>query len=464
MIFGPYFRRFFFFSLLSAVTSFGLKAAATIPELFAERVRCVVAVEFFVETENDRRPSTVIGLVVNDEGLIMILDGAVPGWLPPDNFKDFKVYTVSNRDSVPGTYLGQDSLTGWHFLQADESIIDRVVPFTKFGTTRPELGEELWGVGVMGKDFEFQPFFLNGHLAVIQQLPQFYGFSVNGVATPGSAVFNREGFFVGWASNPIPQERVLYLENERYNVGIQTTNESGSFFLAEEVVPYIDRAPDTPLGRKNPWLGVFGLQPVDDEVATFLKLEDQSAIVVSDILPDSPAEAAGLEPRDIIISIDGEILPKFSPDRVVTGYFERQILSRDPGDPITLGVLRGSERLEITAGLDTQPTTLKEAERHYFSELGITLREFVTFDRISRRMTDSDDTGVVANFVRPNSPANTAGLRAGDLIREIDGDPVLNYPQAVELMDAIESDAERTEFVLLVSRNGETSVIRIRKD
>ncbi|RKX34265.1 MAG: signal protein PDZ [Verrucomicrobia bacterium] len=463
MIFSPSFRRLISIFLLLAATSPGLKAEVPIPELFDERIRCVVAVEFFVETEVDRRPSTVIGLVVNDEGLIMILDGAIPGWLPPENIKDFNIYTVSNRDPVPGTYLGQDSLTGWHFLQADESIVGRVVPFTTFDTTRPRLGEELWGVGVMGKDFEFQPFFLNGRLAVIQQLPQYYGFSVSGVATPGSAVFNRDGVFVGWASNPIPQERVLYLENERYNVGIQTTNESGSFFLAEEVVPYIDRAPETPLGRKNPWLGVFGLQPVDDEVATFLKLENQSAIVVSDILPDSPAEAAGLEPRDIIISIDGEILPKFSPDRVVTGYFERRILSRDPGDPITLGVLRGSERLEITAGLAAQPTTLKEADRRYFSELGITLRELVTFDRISRRMTESDDTGVIANFVRPNSPANTAGLRAGDLIQEIDGDPVLDYEQAVGLMDAIESDPDRTEFVLLVSRNGETSVIRIRK-
>jgi serine protease Do len=462
MIFSSPFRRSISLFLLSTTLSVGLKAAASIPELFEERIQCVVAVEFFVETEIDRRPSTVIGLVVNDQGLVMLLDGSIPGWLPPENFKDFNIYTVSNRDPVPGTYLGQDSLTGWHFLQADKSLFERVVPFTTFGTTRPELGEELWGIGIMGKDFEFQPFFLNGRLAVVQQLPQYFGFSVNGVASPGSAVFNRNGVFVGWASTPIPQERVLYLENERYNVGVQTTNESGSFFLAEEVVPYIDRAPETPLGRKNPWLGVFGLQPVDDEVASFLKLENQSAIVVSDILPDSPAKAAGLEPRDIIISIDGQILPKFSPDRVVTGYFERQILGRSPGDPITLGVLRDSERLEITASLATQPTTLKEADRRYFSELGITLREFVIFDRISRRMTDTDETGVIANFVRPNSPANTAGLRAGDLIQEIDGDPVLSYAQAVELMEAIELDADRTEFVLLVSRNGETAVIRIR--
>jgi serine protease Do len=463
MMFSPSLFRSLSVFLFVVVASFGLKAAPPIPLLFDERVKCVVAIEFFVETEIDRRPSTVIGLVVNDEGLIMILDGAIPSWLPPQNFKDFKIYTVSNSNPGSGEYLGQDSLTGWHFLQADESIVERVVPFTTFGTTMPDLGDEIWGIGIMGKDFEFQPFFLDGRLAVVQQLPQYYGFSVNGVASPGSAVFNRDGVFVGWASNPIPQERVLYLENERYNVGIQTTNESGSFFLAAEIVPYLDRVPETPMGRKNPWLGIFGLQPVDDEVASFLNLENQSAIVVSDIIPDSPAEAAGLEPRDIIISVDGKILPKFSPDRVITGYFERQILTRDPGDPITLGVLRGDERHEITASLAAQPTTLKEADRHYFSELGITLREFVTFDRISRRMTETDDTGVIANFVRPNSPANTAGLQAGDLIHEIDGESVLDYAQAVELMEVIESDASRTEFVLLVSRNGETSVIRVRK-
>ena len=87
---------------------------------------------------------------------------------------------------------------------------------------------------------------------------------------------------------------------------------------------------------------------------------------------------------------------------------------------------RGDERVEITASLGVQPTTLKESERQYFSELGIGLREFVTFDRISRRMVDTDEKGVITNFVKPNSPANTAGLRAGDLIQEIDGERVLD--------------------------------------
>ncbi|MEZ5278582.1 MAG: PDZ domain-containing protein [Opitutaceae bacterium] len=462
MNFRPFARFGVVFSLFLTVLPV-LRSASSIPELFEQRIRSVVAVEFFVETETDRRPSTVVGLVASEDGLIILLDGAVPGWLPPTDFKDFKIYAVGSSESIPGTYLGQDSLTGWHFVRADKALWNQVVPFTAYGTARPELGEELWGIGIMGKDFDFQPFFLDGRLAVIQKLPQTFGFSVAGVASPGSAVFNRDGVFVGWASNPIPQERVLFLENERYTVGIQTTNESGSFFLAEEVVPFIGRVPESPMGRKNPWLGVYGLQPVAKEVTTFMSLENQSAIVVSDIIPDSPAEAAGVEARDIIIAVDGVTLPKFSPDRVVTGYFERRILEREPGDSLTLGILRGTERVEVTVSLAAQPTTLKEAARRYFPDLGITLREFVIFDRISRRMVDSAETGVIANFVRPNSPANTAGLRAGDLIQEIDGEPTVSYEQAIAQMAGIEADQAQTEFVLLVNRNGETSVIRIRK-
>ena len=109
-----------------------------------------------------------------------------------------------------------------------------------------------------------------------------------------------------------------------------------------------------------------------------------------------------------------------------------------------------------------QPKPLKEAERRYFERLGITLREFVMYDRVSRQMIDAEETGVIANFVKANSPANTAGLRANDLITQIDRQPVADYAQAVALMDAIERDQARSEFVLLISRGTESQVIRVR--
>lgn len=431
-------------------------------DLFEQRVKSVVAVEYFVETETERRPSTVVGIVAGHEGLIVLLDSAIPGWLPPAKLRDFRVYAAGSREGVAGEYLGQDYLTGWHFLRVGEDLRDRLVPAAGFNAGEPRIGDEVWGIGVMSKEFDFQPFLLSGRVALMQELPQRIAFALQDVASPGGPVFSRTGAFVGWAGNPVPQERVLFLENERYNVGLQNSNGTGSFYLASEVVPFLDRVPTAPTGQEVPWLGVVGMQPVEPEVATFLKLADQAAVVVSDVVTGGPAATAGLAKRDIVVSLDGKPFPRFRPDRVVTAYLEREILTRRPGDVLRLGVVRGDERREIEVTLGRQPKPLKEAGREYFERLGVTVREFVLYDAIPRRLTDTRDQGVIADFVKPNSPANAAGLQQGDLIREIDGQPATVFADAVLQLRAIMNNAARTEFVLLISRGTETQVIRVR--
>jgi serine protease Do len=452
-----------FFLIFVIVGSFVVHAdGSAVKKLFDERINSVVAVEFFVETEVDRRPTTVIGMVINEEGMILLLDVAIPGWLPPDKLKDFTVYKAGSRKPYSGTYLGQDYVTGWHYLQADKEMAAQLVPFSQYGIERPELGEELWGIGLMGKDFNFLPFYLNGRLSFMQKVPQEVGFSIEDLGSPGSPVFNADGAFIGWTANGIPSERVLFLDGDRYNVALQNNNGSGAFFTAAEVLLHVDRIPESPVGQNIPWIGVFGLQPVASEVASFLKLENRSAVVVSEILEDSPAFQAGMEKRDIVISVDGEDLPRFNPNVAVTSYLERQILMRKPGDVIRFGILRNKEKQEIEVTVGRQPKWLKEAEQRYFEELGITLREFVTFDRMNRNLSERESKGVIVNFVKSNSQASTAGLKSGDLIKEIDGIVINTYEEAVSLMAAIASDNTRTEFVLLVSRKSETSIVRIR--
>jgi len=436
--------------------------APALDKLFAERVRSVVAVEYFVETEIDRHPSTVVGMVADTKGLVVLLDSSIPGWMPPSQLKDFLIYRPGTSDGTAAEYLGQDHLTGWHFLRARGGLGDGVVPCTAYAAVEPVIGGALWGIGIMGKDFEFQPYLLMGHVALVQRLPQQIGSAVTDIASPGSLVFARSGDLLGWAGNTVRQERLLYLENERYSVGIQNPNSTGSFFLASEVLPHLGRVPAAPVGQPVPWLGVIGLQPVDREVADFLKLGNRSAVVISDVIADGPAARAGVQKRDIIVAFEGRPLPRFSPDRVVTTYLEREILMREPGDRITLGLARGQTRLDLTIEVGRQPKALKEAERRYFPRLGVTLRESVHYDLISRRLEGSDERGVVANFVKPNTPAATAGLRAGDLIMEIDGQPSVDFARAIEHTEAIENDLTRSEFVLLISRGAETQVIRVR--
>ena len=88
--------------------------------------------------------------------------------------------------------------------------------------------------------------------------------------------------------------------------------------------------------------------------------------------------------------------------------------------------------------------------------------EFLKFDGMMNRSSPGDEGGVVAQFLKPNSPTAIAGLQPNDWIREIDGVPVKDYAQAIDKLAAIEADTKRGEFVLLASRGGETQVLRIK--
>jgi serine protease Do len=201
---------------------------------------------------------------------------------------------------------------------------------------------------------------------------------------------------------------------------------------------------------------------MDPDVARFLKLGGQSAVVISEVIEGSPAETGGVKDRDILLAIDGQPLPRFKPDRVVVGYVGREIQKRRPGDTMVMTVLRGGTRSDVKVVLGEQPKLFSEAERKYFDRLGFTVREFVYDDAVARRAKTSESTGVVAHFVKPNGPGATAGLRTDDWIKEIDGVEMKSFASAVVQLAAIEADRFRTESVLLVSRGGETAVLRLK--
>ena len=124
--------------------------------------------------------------------------------------------------------------------------------------------------------------------------------------------------------------------------------------------------------------------------------------------------------------------------------------------------MRGSERVELRPVLGEEPKLLREADRKYFDRLGFTAREFVYGDAVERRAKIAETTGVIAHFVKPSSPAAIAGLRPEDWIKEIDGVEVKTFADATAKLGEIERDQARAEFVLLVSRGGETAVLRVK--
>lgn len=440
-------------------------AAAPLPEQFSERLKSVVAVEFFVQAETERQPVTVLGTVIDERGTLILPGAAIGPGVAPNQLRDFKVYTPGSSDSATAVYLGQDALTGWHFVRVAEKMRASLVPVTRWPAIKsdPTLGEELWGIGLRNKDEDFQPYFLGSRVAVTMKLPQKTVILGSDVAGPGLPVFNTAGEFAGLAQTSFGQNFLIFSRNQRGNpVVLVNVEESSVVLLASEVLPHLGRVPQSVTGRPIAWFGAYGLQPMDPEVAKMLKLENQSGVVVSDIMKSSPADQAGLQERDIVLAVDGQPLPRLKPDRIVVGYFGQEILRHRPGERLALSVLRGTTRVELSVTLGDEPKLVREADRNYFERLGFTVREFLYNDGIMHRATPGFTEGIMVHFVKPGSAVATAGLRPDDWVREIDGAEIKTYAQAVTKLTAIEGDKNRAEFVLLVSRSGETQVLRVK--
>jgi serine protease Do len=454
--------------ILAAATLAGGARAADLPTLWAERVKCTVAVEYVTQTELERRPTVAYGTVVDDQGTIILPSAAIDLRIAPKQIKDFKVYLPGDPEGTPAEYLGRDAYTGWHFVRASPSIRGRLVPVTAFaGPGAPHLAalaDEVWGIGIRNKDEDFTPYILRSSVALIQLLPQRTAIAQQEVAGPGLPVFDLDGRFVGLGSSSFGQTFVEFSGADRDGSPIMLVNieESSAFLTADEVLPYVGRAPANVFGRPLAWLGAYGLEPMDREVAAFLKLESQSGAVVSEVLEGSPAEKSGLKAHDIILGIDGKPLPRFKPDRVVVDYVERLIAAHHPGDTMALTVLRGADRVELKAVLAEEPRLVREADRMYFERIGFSAREFVYGDAIARHSKVSDLSGVVAHLVKPNSPADLAGLRPDDWIKEIDGTEIADFAAAAQKLGEIEKDLTRTETVFLVVRGSDTAVLRIK--
>ncbi len=461
--------KFFRAFLLVAFIPVSLTHAETLHKLLEERLKSIVVVEFTIEAEIESVLTKAFGTVADDQGTIILPGASVSSMVPASQLKEFKVYRPNSTESFSATYLGQDALTKWHFVRAEAKMLPFLVPVTRFTARNPvplDLGDELWGISLRNKDENFIPCVFSSRVVLIPNLSNKTAITAQGVAGPGLPVFNRAGEFFGLAENSLGKKFFLFsARGGGYPVVLMNFDESNMVMLADVVEPWFKRIPKNVNGRPIPWLGVYGFQLIDPSVAKLLKLQGQSGgAVLSDIMEGSPAAEAGLKDRDIAFLIDGKPLPHFRPDSAVIRFVGQEILSRRPGDKMRFTVLRGLERKDITVTLGDRPKMEREAAHRYFDRLGFVVREFLKADSIPNLTKPDEHSGVIVRFVKPNSPAASAGLEPNVWIRKIDGNEIPSYHDAVTKLAAIETNPMRREVVLLASCDGKTEVLRIKLD
>jgi serine protease Do len=157
------------------------------------------------------------------------------------------------------------------------------------------------------------------------------------------------------------------------------------------------------------WLGV-SIQPLTPELAKSFGLTEPKGVLVASVADGSPAERAGVKPGDVIVRYDGKpvdsprALPPLVANTVIGKTVELSVF-RDGSVrslPVTVGNMAESRQASATG---ERPDGSRVAER-----LGVELQQ--------------GDKGVVVTDVRPDSPADQAGIAEGDLIREVNRTPV----------------------------------------
>ena len=189
----------------------------------------------------------------------------------------------------------------------------------------------------------------------------------------------------------------------------------------------------------TPFLGVR-LQEVPRALSAHLDID--GGALIAEVLPDSPAAAAGLKSQDIIVKAADQDVKSAS-------TLEKVIRSSKPNAPLVLAVLRGSETIEIEAKLGVIKTPQKSPTSDSEKRPGFLGVLFGPLSpSISLHLGLEDGVGVSVEDVFENSAADKSGIKKHDVILSVNGQKVKStgdFPKF--LMKYLEGDKVNFEWI-----------------
>lgn len=196
------------------------------------------------------------------------------------------------------------------------------------------------------------------------------------------------------------------------------------------------------------WLGV-AIQEITPELAKSFGLRGEKGALISDVVPGGPAEKAGFKRGDVILELNG---------KTVKDYHElpRMVASMPVGDKVTLKVLRDGKEMMIpaTVGELKDDAAVKPSEE-VENRMGISLQAVTPEIAVELGMKKAE--GVVVSNVEPGGLAGEAGIQRGDVILEVDRNPVNNLKEFNETLKKADKS-----LLFLIYRSGSTFYVTIK--
>ena len=194
------------------------------------------------------------------------------------------------------------------------------------------------------------------------------------------------------------------------------------------------------------YLGIM-VQDVTPGISKAMNLKDMKGVLVGDVSPDGPAKKSGVLRGDVILEVNGRQMED-------SRQLRNTISMMDPTATVKLKLLRNGSPTDVSVKLGELPTEKAEAKTEEGSSEkaldGVTVENLDA--QTARQLGLSAATaGVVVTDIDPSSPLASAGLRRGDVIQEVNHQPVKNVSQFEEAVHKAGNNP-----LLLVNRKGST--------
>lgn len=380
------------------------------------------------------------GFIIDPAGYIVTNNHVI------DNATSVKV-RLADGNEYNASIVGTDQLTDLALLKID---VDAALPAVSFGNSdKSDVGDWIMAVG--------NPFGLGGSVTAgiisargrnIQAGPYDDFLQIDAPINKGNSggpLFNLDGQVIG-------VNTAIYSPNGG-SVGI------GFAIPSNLVEPVIAQIRDNGQVERG-WLGVQ-IQSMTPDIADAMGLDQHGGALVSEVLPGSPAEKAGLLSGDVIVSVNGG--PVEDPHDLA-----RIIAQQPAGSDVKLSLWRSGETLSIDATTGKMPPRDQLAGMQndalpggvfHSDALGMDLAALTPDTRAELDVPD-DMTGVVVVDVNAN-PALDKGLRAGDVIREV-GHTGVTAPKQVDSLFRLAAGATKKPVLLLINRHGRNIFIGLK--
>lgn len=158
------------------------------------------------------------------------------------------------------------------------------------------------------------------------------------------------------------------------------------------------------------WLGVV-IQPVTSEIAEYFKLKEEKGALVGDVMPDSPAEGAGIKSGDVIVEYNGREVRD-------ADHLKNMVAETQPGTDVRIKLIRDGKPLTLSVRIKELPSQIQRlTERFENIFKGVYVRN-ITPDIRERLDIPRRITGVIVTAIEDDTPARGV-LKENDVIMEI---------------------------------------------